>query len=374
MRPAPQSGRSPRTAPARELRGLPRASNADLTHREEVAFHSAPMGCGMNKRRELLIALGASALAVPLGSSAQQQGRVWRIGYMALPTSTPNVRLATFKETLRDLGYVEGKNVAIEYRSADGQYERFAALAEELVRLKVDVIVADDGTPSVVAARNATRSIPIVFTVINDPVASGIVKTLAHPGTNVTGLALQSPETTAKRLQLLKEIVPAVHRVAVLVNPGNESVSAWRQDLPAAARKLDVELMVEEARTTSEIEAAFDRAVRMVADAMIVFDDGLFYAEAARIGLLATRNRLPVIGGNSVIAEAGCLASYGANRLELVRRSALFVDKILKGASPADLPIEQASKFDLVINQRTAKALGLTIPQSLLLRADEVIQ
>jgi putative ABC transport system substrate-binding protein len=328
----------------------------------------------MNKRRELLIALGASALVVPLGSSAQQQGRVWRVGYMALPTSTPNVRLATFKETLRDIGYVEGKNVAIEYRSADGKYERFAALAEELVRLKVDVIVADDGTPSVVAARNATRSIPIVFTVINDPVASGIVKTLAHPGTNVTGLALQSPETTAKRLQLLKEIVPAVHRVAVLVNPGNESVSAWRQDLPAAARKLDVELMVEEARTTSEIEAAFDRAVRTAADAMIVFDDGLFYAEAARIGLLATRNHLPVIGGNSVIAEAGCLASYGANRLELVRRSAIFVDKILKGASPAGLPIEQASKFDLVINQKTAKALGLTIPQSLLLRADQVIQ
>src|SRR5512143_1800677 len=212
LRPAPRSGRSPRTAPARELRGLPRASNADLTHPEEVAFHSAPMGSGMNKRRELLIALGASALVVPLGSSAQQQGRVWRVGYMALPTSTPNVRLATFKETLRDIGYVEGKNVAIEYRSADGKYERFAALAEELVRLKVDVIVADDGTPSVVAARNATRSIPIVFTVINAPVASGIVKTLAHPGTNVTGLALQSPETTAKRLQLLKEIVPAVHR------------------------------------------------------------------------------------------------------------------------------------------------------------------
>ncbi len=293
---------------------------------------------------------------------------------MALPTSTPNVRLATFKQTMRELGYVEGKNVVIEYRSAEGKYERFAAIAEELVRLKVDVIVADDGTPSVIAARDATRTIPIVFTVINDPVASGIVKTLGHPGTNVTGLALQSPETTAKRLQMLKEIVPAVRRVAVLVNPGNESMNVWRQDLPAAARKLDVELMVVEARTTSEIEAAFDRAARTAADAMIVFDDGLFYAEAARIGSLATRSRLPVMGGNSVIAAAGCLASYGANRLELVRRSAIFVDKILKGASPADLPIEQASKFELVINLRTAKQLGLNIPQSVLARADEIIQ
>lgn len=172
---------------------------------------------------------------------------------------------------------------------------------------------------------------PSFFAVVNDPVASGIVKTLSHPGSNVTGLALQSPETTAKRLQMLKEIVPTVRRVAVLVNPGNESMDVWRRDLPAAARKLDVELIVEEARTTSEIEAAFDKAVRASADALIVFDDALFYAEAMWIGSLATRNRLPVMGGNSVIAEAGGLAGYGANRLELVRRSAIFVDKILKG-------------------------------------------
>jgi putative ABC transport system substrate-binding protein len=292
---------------------------------------------------------------------------------MALPTSTPNVRLATFKQALRELGRVEGNNVVIDYRSAEGNYERFAAIAEELVRLKVSVIVADDGTPSVIAARNATSTIPIVFTVINDPISSGIVRTLGHPGTNVTGLALQSPETTAKRLQMLKEIVPTARRVAVLVNPGNASMNVWRQQLPAAARKLDVELSVEEARTVGELEAAFERAVR-TADAMIVFDDGLFYAEAARIGSLATKNRLPVMGGNSVIAEAGCLASYGANRLELVRRSAIFVDRILKGASPADLPIEQASKFDLVINLKSAKALGLVIPQPLLLRAEQVIQ
>jgi putative ABC transport system substrate-binding protein len=328
----------------------------------------------MNKRRELLIALGACGLVAPLGAFAQQQRTAWRVGYMALPTSTPNVRLATFKQALRDLGYVEGKNVAIEYRSAERKYERFPVIAEELVRLKVDVIVADDGTPSVIAARNATRTIPIVFTVINDPVASGIVKTLGRPGTNVTGLALQSPETTAKRLQILKEIVPAMRRVAVLVNPANESVNVWQQDLPAAAGTLNVELTVEEARSASDIEAAFDRAVRKAANALIVFDDGLFYAEAARIGSLAARSRLPVMGGNSVIAEGGGLASYGANRLELVRRSAILVDKILKGASPADLPIEQASKFDFVINVKAARVLGIQIPPTVLLRADEVIQ
>jgi putative ABC transport system substrate-binding protein len=328
----------------------------------------------INKRRELLLASAISALVAPLGALAEQQGRVWRVGYMALPTSTPNVRLAAFRQTLRDLGYVEGKNVAIEYRSAGGKYERFPIIAEELVRLGVNVIVADDGTPSVIAARNATRTIPIVFTVINDPVALGIVKTLAHPGTNVTGLALQSPETTAKRLQVLKEIVPGMRRVAVLVNPGNESRAAWLQELPAAADKLGVVLAVVEARTDGEIEAAFESAVRTAADAMIVFDDALFYAEAGRIGSLAMRSRLPIMGGNSVIPEGGGLASYGANRLELVRRAALFVDKILKGASAADLPIEQASKFDLVINVRAARLLGMEIPPTLLLRAHQVIE
>lgn len=321
--------------------------------------------------RRVFCALGM-ALALPV--RAQVPATIPHIGYMALPTSTPNVRLATFKQSLREFGYIEGKNIVIEYRTAEGKYDRFPVIAEELVRLKVNVIVADDGTPSVIAARNATRSIPIVFTVMNDPVASGIVKTLGRPGGNVTGLSLQSPETTAKRLQMLKEILPRARRVAVLVNPGNESMNVWRQELPAAAAKLKVELIVEEARSAGEIDAAFDRTVKKAADAMIVFDDGLFYAEAARIGSLASRSRLPVMGGNSVIAEGGCLASYGANRLDLVRRSALFVDKILKGASPGDLPIEQALKFDLIINLKAAKALGIAIPSAVLLRADKVIE
>jgi putative ABC transport system substrate-binding protein len=316
----------------------------------------------------------ALAIVFALPVRGQTQSTFPRIGYMALPTSTPNVRLATFKQALRDLGYVEGRNVTIEYRSAEGSYERFPAIAEELVRLRVNVIVADDGTPSVIAARNATRTIPIVFTVVNDPVASGIVKALAHPGANVTGLALQSPETTAKRLQMLKELVPAVRRVAVLLNPGNESMDVWRQQLPLAARKLDVQLIVEQARTNSEIDAAFDRALRAAADSMIVFDDALFYAQAARIGALAATHRLPVMGGSSTIPEGGCLASYGANRLALVQRSALFVDKILKGASPAELPIEQASKFELVINAKAARLLGIEIPRAVLLRADKVIE
>jgi len=185
-----------------------------------------------------------------------------RIGYMALPTSTPNERLAAFKQSLRELGYVEGKNVAIEYRSAEGKYERFPEIAEELVRLKVNVILADDGTPSAIAARNATRTIPIVFTVVNDPVASGVVKTFSHPGGNITGLSLQSPETTAKRLQMLKEIIPSIRRVAVLVNRRNESMNVWRQALPDAARKLQIELTIEEAATPLEIETAFERAAQ----------------------------------------------------------------------------------------------------------------
>ena len=284
------------------------------------------------------------------------------------------MRLATFREALHELGYVEGRNVAIEYRSAEGNYDRFRAIAEELVTLKVNVIVADDGTPSVIAARNAMHAIPIVFTVINGPVASGVVKTLARPGTNVTGLALQSPETTAKRLQMLKEIVPAVRRVAVLLNPSNESMGVWRQQLPLAAGKLGVDLLVEEARTIGELDAAFDSALRTRADSMIIFDDALSYAQAARIGSLAATRRLPVMGGNSAIPEGGCLASYGANRLELVRRSAVFVAKILRGANPEELPIEQASKFELVINLRAARELGVQISPAVLLRADRIIE
>lgn len=324
----------------------------------------------MMATRRLFCAIGL-ALALPV--RAQGPTTFPRIGYMALPTSDPNTRFATFRRSLRELGYVEGKNVAIEYRAAEGRYERFPAIADELVRLGVSVIVADDGTPSVIAARNATRNIPIVFTMVNDPVASGVVKTLGHPGANVTGLSLQSPETTAKRLQMLKEIIPSLRLVAVMVNPGNASMNVWRRELPAAAGKLGVELAVEEARTVAEMGVAFDKAARRGAGAMFVFDDALFYAEAARLGSLATSTRLPVMGGNSVIADAGCLASYGADRLDLVRRSAIFVDKILKGANPAELPVEQASKFELVINLKAAKALAIDVPSAVLLRADKVI-
>lgn len=293
---------------------------------------------------------------------------------MALPSSTPNARLAAFKQGLRDLGYVEGKSFVIEYRSAEGKYERFPALAEELVRLKVDVILADDGTPSTLAAKNATRTIPIVFPALNEPVASGIVTSLARPGGNVTGLTLQSPDTTAKRLQVLKEIIPSAKRIVVLVNPSNSSAVPWLQELPVAAKKLRVELLVVEARSPGEIDTAFADIGRKGSDGLVIFDDTVFFAESSRIAALAARMKLPTIGGNSLVAESGGLASYGPNRLDLVRRSATFVHKILKGAKPADLPIEQASKFDLIINARTAKALGITFPQSILVRADKVIE
>ena len=328
----------------------------------------------MITRRKVLLALGAGVLAAPLVSRAQAPAGVPRIGYIALPSSTPNVRLAVFKEGMRELGYTEGKNFIVEYRSAEGKYDRYAALAAELVRLKVDVIVADEGTEATLAAKNATATIPIVFTTVNDPVATGIVASLARPGGNVTGLTIQSPDTTAKRLQVLKEILPAARRFVVLVNPGNSSAARWLKELPAAARTLKLELAVVEARTSAQLDDAFAAIGRRPPDGMVIFDDAMFLAESARIANSAARLKLPAIAGSSQLADHGVLLSYGPNRLDMLRRTASFVDRILKGAKPADLPVEQPSKFDLIVNLQTAKALGITVPQSVLLRAEKVIE
>jgi putative ABC transport system substrate-binding protein len=328
----------------------------------------------MNKRRKLLVAFGAGMLAAPLVSLAQAPTGVPRIGYLALPTSTPNVRLAAFMQGLRDLDYLEGKNFVIEYRSAEGKYDRFPALALELARLNVDVILSDDGTESILAAKNATRTIPIVFTTVNDPIALGVVASLARPGGNVTGLSLQSPDTTAKRLQLLKEIVPGAKRVGFLVNPGNSSTVTWLKELPRAAKALGVELLFVEARSPAELDGAFAEIARKRVDSLVLFDDAMFIAESARIATLAARLKLPTMSGTSGLPESGGLVSYGPNRLDLVRRAATLVDKILKGAKPANLPVEQPLKFDLVINLKTAKALGITVPQSVLISADRVIE
>ena len=324
------------------------------------------------KRREF-IAATAYACASP-ALFGQSAGRTARIGYIALPSSTPNERLAAFKQGMRELGYVEGRNFVVEYRSAEGKYERYPALAADLVRLKVDVIVADEGTEATLAAKNATATIPIVFTTVNDPVASGMVASLGRPGGNLTGLTIQSPDTTAKRLQVLKEILPAARRFVVLVNPANSSAATWLKDLPPAARTLKLELTVIEARTSAELDEAFAAIARKPPDGLVLFDDALYLAESRRIAAAAQRLKLPTIGGATLYADNGVLMSYGPNRLDMLRRSASFVDKILKGAKPADLPIEQPSKFDLAVNVQTAKALGITMPQSVLLRAAKVIE
>jgi len=328
----------------------------------------------MNNRRKLIIALGAGALVAPLASLAQAPTGVSRIGYMALPSSTPNARLAAFMQGLRELGYLEGKNFVIEYRSAEGKYDRFPGLAGELVRLNVDVIVSDDGTESILAAKNATRTIPIVFTTVNDPVALGIVASLARPGGNVTGLSLQSPDTIAKRLQLLKEIVPGAKRVGLLVNPSNSSAVTWLKELPPAAKTLGVELLFVEARSPAELDGAFAEIARKRVDSLILFDDAMFIAQASRIATFAARLTLPTMSGYSVLPQSGGLVSYGPNRLDMVRRAATLVEKILKGAKPANLPVEQPLKFDLVINGKTAKALGIEIPNMILVQATKVIE
>ena len=305
---------------------------------------------------------------------ARQAGKVARIGvlWQGSSTSGPHIREA-FRQGLRDLGYVEGQNVVIEYRYAEGKAERLPDLAAELLRLKVDVIVAG-GTLAPLAAKHATGTIPIVMSAAGDPVGTGLVPSLAKPGGNVTGLSNFSADLTAKRLQLLKEILPGVSRVAVLWNAANPIAALLMRETEAAARALGLQVQSLEVRGPDEFENALPAAVSGGAGALFVVDDPLVFIARLRIADFAARNRLPMTAIYREFAEAGGLMTFGANLADLNRRAAIYVDKILKGAKPADLPVEQPTKFDLVINLKTAKALGLTIPQSLLVRADEVIQ
>lgn len=328
----------------------------------------------MNNRRKLIVALCVGALIVPFSSFAQQQGKVWRVGFLSPYPSGNDLRFKAFKQQLRDLGHVEGKTITIDYLSAETKYDRLSVLAAELVRRNVDVIVADGGTPPVTAARSATKTIPVVFVAVSDPVGQGIVASLARPGGNVTGISLQGRDTAGKLLSLLKEIVPSARRIALLSNPANTSTSLVLSEMHAAARTLRLETTVVNARTPGEFEAAFAEIARDRPAGVVILNDPTYFSEAGRLTTLAAKHRLPTIGGHKAFPESGGLMSYGANRLDLVRRSAVLVDKILKGAKPADLPVEQPTKFDLVINLKTAKALGIKIPQSLLLRANEVIE
>jgi putative ABC transport system substrate-binding protein len=324
-------------------------------------------------RRTFIRTLAAGVLAVPLDAGAQQPGKVYRIGFLS-PRSPSDVgRLAAFRQSLRELGYVEGQNIVIESRWAEGEYDRLPGLAAELVRLKVDVIVTY-AAPAIQAAKRATGTIPIVMAGAIDPVASGLVTSVARPGGNITGLSLMAPDLVGKQLAILKEVVPTVSRVALLGNPANTGNAPQLRHAQETARTLGMRLQSLEARGPNEIESAFAAITRERAGALIVLVDGMLADHRARIADLAAKSRLPAVYGLSDYPEAGGLMAYGPSVLDRFRRAATYVDKILKGAKPGDLPVEQPTKFELVINLKTAKALGLTIPQSLLQRADQVIE
>ncbi len=323
---------------------------------------------------ELIVTLALSLLAAPIAAEAQAPAKVPRIGFLGAVWPTDDTdRLEAFRQGLRELGYVEGQNIVIEYRFGEGRPERLPALAAELVRLKVDVIVT--GGPSAhEAAKQATSTIPIVVAVTGDPVAAGLVASVARPGGNITGLASMAPELVGKQLELLKEVAPKVSRVAVLRNPSNQGHPFVLRQAEGAARALGVQLHILQARTPPEIEAAFAAMSRQRAGGVLVLRDGLFIAQRTQIAALAAKNRLPAMYGLREEAEAGGLMAYGASVPHMYRRAATYVDKILKGAKPADLPVEQPTRFELVINMKTAKALGIKFPQSILIRADQVIQ
>ena len=323
------------------------------------------------KRREFITLLGGAA-AWPLAARAQQSGKLPTIGFLGGATASAwSNWAAAFVHRLRELGWSEGRTVLIEYRWAEGRHDRAAEIAAEFVRLKVDVILTSGGV--LLAAKQATSTIPIVFAVANDPVGAGFVSSLARPGGNITGLSLQTTDLAAKRLELLREVVPGIRRLGVLANIGNAGAVPEIDEVQAAARILGLDVALIEMRRPEDIASAF-AAFKSGVAAIYVCTDPLVLAQRARINTLALAARLPTIYGPREHVEAGGLMSYGANFPDLFRRAADLVDKILRGAKPGDLPVEQPTKFDLVVNLTTAKALGLEIPPTLLARADEVIE
>jgi putative ABC transport system substrate-binding protein len=320
----------------------------------------------------LIVALALGLFWAPLAGDAQQPSKVPRIGYLSWGDPAAGVGLAdALRQGLRERGYVEGQSIALESRH--GTMDRLPDLAAELVRLKVDAIVTV-ATPAALAAKQATSTIPIVMTLVGDPVGSGLVASLARPGGNVTGLSLFAPEVFPKGLELLKETVPRVSRVAVLMDPTNSSQVALRNELDIAAKVLGVKVQRIDVRTGADLDGAFAASLRQRADALFVFPLRTASPDAQRILEFAVKNRMPTFMSFRRGVEAGGLMSYGPNWRDLVRRAGIYIDKILKGAKPADLPVEQPTKFELVINMKTAKALGLTIPPSVLVRADQVIE
>jgi len=328
------------------------------------------------ERRDFIQAIAGGLLAAPFAAEAQQAAKIARIGYLVGDLTASTHLREAFRQGLRDLGYVESRNLVIEYRSAEGKSERLPALAAELVALKVDVIVAPN-TPAALAAKQATRTLPIVFIGVGDPVTSGLVISLARPGGNVTGLSVLSPELVGKWLELLKQAVPGVSRVAALWQPGamdERSETEMFKGAEVAAQALGVRLQFVEARGPADFERAFSDMTRARAGALTVRPAPMFVSERRRLVDLAAKNRLPAVYAWREFVDAGGLMAYGPNLADLYRRAATYVDKILKGAKPGDLPVEQPTKFELVVNLKTAKTLGLTIPPSVLGRADQVIE
>ena len=325
-------------------------------------------------RLVLMVILILALLGASLAGEAQQPSNVPRIGYLEPGVAGSGSPLfEAFRQGLGDLGWVEGQNIAVEVRSAEGKYERLHDLAAELVRLKVDVIFASS-TPAAVAAKQATTTIPIVMGRVADPVKSGLVATLARPGGNITGWTHQGLELRVKYLDLLKEAVPGATRIGLLWNPANPIHGPSLKSMEATAQALRVELHPVGVQDAKEIESAFSALARKRVQALTVFQDGMFLAQGPLIIALAARSRIPAIYGATELARAGGLMGYGVNLRDMYRHGASFVDRILRGAKPADLPVQQPTKFEFVVNRKTAEALGLTIPPSILARADEVIK
>jgi putative tryptophan/tyrosine transport system substrate-binding protein len=334
------------------------------------------------RRREFMVVLGgvmSASMAKPMSLCAQQARTIPQIGYIVTNSfETPEARriLDAWRQGLRENGYIEGQNIAIAYRSAGGDIERFPGLAAELVRLSVDVIVAPN-TPGARAAQKATATIPIVAATMGDPIGDGLIASLAHPGGNITGLTFLGPQLVPKRVELLREALPGMSRAVILWHPnafGEQTSTEMVREAEIAAQSLGMQLRFTDVQSVGDLDRAFSAIAAERADALIVFPGPMFFNERRRVVDLATKYELPASFGAREFVELGGLMSYGASISDLVRRSAAFVDKILKGAKPSDLPVEQPTKFELAINLKTAKTLGLIIPQSLLYRADEVIE
>jgi putative ABC transport system substrate-binding protein len=323
--------------------------------------------------RRAFLAGAAALLTAPLAAEAQSTGKVYRIGVLSPgPATSPPIE--AFRQGLRELGWVEGQNIVINYRFTEGRVDPLPTLAAELVGLKVDVIAAGP-TPPAIAAKNATGTVPIVMMGAAEPVELGLIASLARPGGNVTGLSWSvNLEIIAKGLELLKETMPKIRLVAILWNPANPAQALAMRDVKRAARSVGVQLQLLEARGPNEFDAAFAAMAKQRVEALLVVPEAIFVVHGARLADLAAKNRLPSMHGLRQNVDAGGLMSYGPSTVAVWRRAAFFVDKILKGVRPADLPVEQPTKYELVINLKTAKALGLKIPQSLLLRADQVIE